>query len=394
MDPKADTVLSKRGRENEADLHKINPPERPSTGSSHPAVTTSTPVPAGSSLTLLEAHPAMAAQPNTLPPSSYPATASPYPVPTGPLLTQPSASPPYLAQARQAAASPASTDAAAPLPSSLDSMREMAIRAERANLLDDRQVYSRIYKPRSDNPPTISPAEYSKYLSILSQTDRDNRTRGVKSSPQSEDGKAPAERLNTNTKLVQASGGKDKSAIEAMHHDFFRAKTTALDSSQATARLSLRLQPQATASAWHTINTHLLGTENSSKGVRAAKVAGPAAVNVQTDSAILYLANTSSSQSAAGHAQAVADELHQRITPASFAQEVPMSMQPLRPGIGYADQHREYSSHGESRALATTYALNTLRNQSDYPNLTSPEREARLTGDVLPQALRDFGVNP
>jgi len=101
----------------------------------------------------------------------------------------------------------------------------------------------------------------------------------------------------------------------------------------------------------------------------------------------------------ATNARRIAEELAARFRPECFGDGVPFGMLELARGIGYAERHPEYSSHGSARSAAIELALwnlQTHRQRLAAVNFGLDEATAQhlLVHSFLPDAMRRLGIDP
>lgn len=270
------------------------------------------------------------------------------------------------------------------LTTSISGMQEFGSKMLSSGKKSEKEAYDTYseYTPPSQLPKK----DYDKYLDKLVDIDFDSRAMQVESHPQRED--EHSTRYTTNRTLTDNPRGTSTSKLD---QDFYRAESTKEVSKDPTySRLTLRLNPLTATEVWKYISTQLVGNY----GVKSAKIGGPGSINERTDSVIIYLNSNQQEQ-----AQYIASLLASKFDASYFVSGVPFGMQELAKGIGWAERHPEHSSHGSARAAAMELALQMLERHRQRLalvgyNLSPQEAQGLLNHSFLPEAMRQWGIDP
>ncbi|MBI4749984.1 MAG: hypothetical protein HY774_15970 [Acidobacteria bacterium] len=270
------------------------------------------------------------------------------------------------------------------LTTSVSGMQEFGSKMLSSGKKSEKEAYDTYseYTPPSQLPKK----DYDKYLDTLVDIDFDSRDMDVESHPQRED--SHTNRYTTNRTLTKNPARRSTRELD---QDFYRAESTKSVKNDSTySRLTLRLNPLTATEVWKYISTQLVGNY----GIKSAKIGGPGSINERTDSVIIYLNSNQQEQ-----AQYIASLLASKFDASYFVSGVPFGMQELAKGIGWAERHPEHSSHGSARAAAMELALQMLERHRQRLalvgyNLNPQEAQGLLNHSFLPEAMRQWGIDP
>jgi HopA1 effector protein family len=264
-----------------------------------------------------------------------------------------------------------------------ESMQQLGTQALRSGQRSMDEIYDRYSE--FQQPAPLPSGEFTPYLESLAQIDSLSSPL-VSSYPQRED--SHSNRVTTSSTVLE---NPRQRARDRILNDFYRAEGRGEKANDPTlARISLRLNPSRAMEAWLFISRQLVG---GNPYVTSAKIAGPEAINTRSDSVILYL-STNHEDIAAQIAASLVAQLGQGV----FVAGVPSGMKELVPGIGFAERHPEFSSHGEGRAKAVELALAAFDVQLDRLQQVGivPDEETQIdmfNRQFLPWGLNEVGIS-
>ena len=233
--------------------------------------------------------------------------------------------------------------------------------------------------PEHEKIPRV---HYETYVRELANIAAESRSEGVESRPQGRIGETTEGFVSTPPSSREEQGHR--------YNTFYRAWPSGRSPELGEqTRVTLHLKPRRILEVWRPVSKEML--PELSREVRVAKVAGPSEANRRHDSINVY----TDSKEAADRVEAW---IRERFDASYFRlhSEEPCLQKELSPGVSWAQEMitEENESLGQLATQAAMSALKSLAVERPGAPLPVDEALALLKGDLLSDALEEYGRNP